>query len=105
MTKIEQQVMASVVLLHTARRLVSRTALKVYTLAISFWGVVALVSIGNVTANFTNVAQGGVGSVAIFLVSAILGTTLLVQLALLLAALAAASIFTDVIRGSRPAVI
>ncbi len=98
MTKIEQQVMASVAVIHTVRRLISFTALKVYVLAISFWGIVALVSVGSVAANFTNVAHGGVGSVAAFLVSAVLGTKLLVQLGLLAAVFALGTLCADFIK-------
>ncbi|HYF13047.1 MAG TPA: hypothetical protein VD928_01990 [Candidatus Paceibacterota bacterium] len=101
MSKIEEQVMASVAVIHTTRRMLSKTALKVYVLAISFWGIVALVSVGSVTQNFTNVAQHGVGDIVLFLISAVLSTTILVQLVLIAAVGSLASLFIDVVRSTR----
>jgi len=95
---IEQKVMASVAVIYAARKLVSMTALKLYALVLSLGGIVAFVSISNVFANFVNVAQGGVGSIALFTISAVLGTTLLVQVALALCAAATISLVVPVFR-------
>ncbi len=98
MTTIEQRVMASVAVIHVGRTLVGATALKFYALVISVAGITTLVSVSNVATNFSNVAQGGAGSIATFLVSAVLATDIVVQLALALAALAAASLMVDMVR-------
>jgi uncharacterized membrane protein len=98
MSKIEERVMASVAVIYAVRKLASRTALKLYVLVLSLVGVVTLVSISNVTANFTNVAQNGVESVAAFLVAAVLGTTIMVQVALFLGTIAVFSLMVDAMR-------
>ena len=97
---MEQKVMANVAVIYTARKLASRTALKLYVLGVSFVGLVTLVSISNVTANLTNVAQNGVESTLSFLAAAILGTTILVQVALFLGVAAVFSLVIDAIRSS-----
>lgn len=93
--------MANVVAIYAARTLVSATALKFYALVFSALGIAVFVSIPNVFANLVNVAGGGAGSVVFFVISAVLGTTLLVQLALALGAIAAISLVTPVFRTSR----
>lgn len=93
--------MGSVSVIYAARKLRSVTAIKVYALLLSGAGLVTLVSVPNIAANFVKVAEGGVGSVAVFAVSAVLGTTLVVQLSLILGAFAAISLVTPVFRGSR----
>lgn len=98
MTKIEQQVMAGVMLVYTIRRLTSAFALKMYALVLSVFGVALFVSLSNVAENFTTVAEGGVASIAVFLFSAIVGTTAVVQLALAVGAFAAASLAVDAVR-------
>src|SRR3989344_2750865 len=99
---IEERVMMNVATVFALRKLVSATALKLYALVLSLGGVVALVSVSNVIANLVKVAEGGVGSVAFFVVSAVLSTTLVVQVALLLGAFAAISLVTPALRsGSR----
>jgi len=97
MSKIEERVMANITLIYAARILKSATALKLYALIGSAVGLVALVSISNVVANFVNAAEGGVGSMAVFTVSAVLGTTLVVQLALAVAAASAISLVVPVV--------
>lgn len=98
MTKIEQQVMAGVMIVYAARRLTSAFALKMYALVASALGIMLLVSLSNVAENFTTVAQGGAASVAVFLFSAIVGTTAVVQLALAVGAFAVASLAVDAVR-------
>ena len=90
--------MGSVVAIYACRLLTSFTALKLYALILSAVGIAALVSISNVFFNFTNVVQGGLPNTATFIVSAVLGTTFLVQLVLLLGALASLSLCRDLLR-------
>ncbi len=97
-TPIEQQVMANIAVIYTARKFFSRTALKVYALAVSALGIATFVSVSNVTANFSSVAQNGVESAVAFLVAAVLGTTLAVQIALLLGAAAVLSLVADAVK-------
>ena len=82
-SKIEQQVMASVAVVYTARRLTSRFAFECYALGASFIGAAFFVSLPHVAANLSNVASGGIPSISAFFISAILGTKLIVQLAVL----------------------
>ena len=91
---IERQVMASVAVIYTTRLFVSTTAIKLYILLISAGGIVAFVSVSNVIHNLESVAHGGAPSIAVFIVSAIVGTTLVVQLALALSAAAFVSLLT-----------
>lgn len=98
MSKLEQQVMASVAVIYAARSLTSATALKVYVLALSLGGVMALVSVSDVAANTATVAHGGVWSLTAYLFAAVLGTTLVVQLALAAGAAALISLFAPVFR-------
>ncbi len=98
MSKIETQVMASVAAIHAARRLTGRTALELYALGVSLAGVATLVSIPNIAANFSNVAQLGLSAIATFLVAAITNTTLFVQLALVVGAFALVFLCADLVR-------
>ena len=101
--KIEQQVMASVGVVHVARRLFNPLALKVYVLAFSVAGVATLVSLSHVGANFMTVESHGVLAVGIFFFSAVLGTSIIVQIALAVGALASVSLAADAVRSLRPA--
>lgn len=101
MKTLEQNVMTNVAVIYLWRKCFGVTALKLYALALSAGGVVALVSITNVFANLVKVSEGGVGSIAFFLLSAVLGTTILVQAALVIGAFAAISLITPMFRGSR----
>ncbi|MCX6819833.1 MAG: hypothetical protein NT019_00890 [Candidatus Adlerbacteria bacterium] len=101
-SKIEQQVMASVAVVYTARRLTSRFALECYALVLSFVGTVFFVSLPHVAANLSNVASGGVGSIEAFIISAVLGTKLIVQLALLVGACALVAMGVDMSRANSP---
>ena len=83
MTNLEQRVMASVRIIYTVRSLTSATALKLYVLALSFAGIVMLVSVSDVAVNFAHVSQGGVGNIAGYAIAAVLGTKFVVQLALI----------------------
>jgi|GEM_PF-1964691 len=98
MKTIEQKVMTNVAVIYIGRKFVSRTALRLYALAVSAVGIVTFVSVSNVTTNFTNVAQNGIESTVAFLIAAILGTTIVVQIALLLGAAAVFSLIVDAVR-------
>ncbi len=102
MSNLEQKIMANVAMVYTARKMVGRTALKFYTLVLSFVGIAFFVSVPHVAQNFGGVAQGGVGSVMFFVLTAVLSTTILVQIALLLGVVAFASLVGDYLRRSRP---
>ncbi len=97
-SKIEQQVMAGVGVVYTARRLSSPLAIKLYALALSVVGLVVFVSLPHVAANFMNVARGGVGSIEGFALTAVLRTTIVVQLALGIGIFAIVSLLSDVVR-------
>jgi hypothetical protein len=101
-TSIEQRVMANVAVIYTARKMLSRTALKAYVFFLSLVGVAFFVSVPHITQNLEKVAHGGVGSVALFIFTAILSTTIIVQIALLLGAIAFASFVADFVRNNRP---
>lgn len=99
MTKIEQQVMAGVALIYTARALVSATALKLYALVASFGALVFFASVPNVLHNVQVVAtNGGLPNVVLFIVYAILGTTIIVQFALAIGAVAFVSLLISGVR-------
>jgi hypothetical protein len=98
MTSIERQVMASVAVIYAARMLISVTALKLYVLVISLYGITAFVSVSHVMHNFEAVLQGGAPAVSVFLISAILSTTIIVQAALALCAVATISLVAPTVR-------
>lgn len=97
-TDIERQVMASVGVIYAARTLASVTALKLYVLAFSAAGIAAFVSVPNVLQNFQAVIANGPDTAVFFVVSAILGTTLVVQCALAMGAVAALSLLVSGVR-------
>ena len=95
--------MASVAVIYTARKLLSFKAIVCYTLLLSVFGISLLVSVPHVLENFSSVARGGVPSIVTFLRAAVTGTTLMVQLGLLVAIFALGSLVASFIRsfGSR----
>jgi uncharacterized membrane protein len=95
---MEQKVMANVALIYTVRKMVGKTALKLYVILFSIIGITFFVSVPHVAENFSVVAQGGVGSIATFILAAVLGTTVGVQIALVLGTLALASLVADYVR-------
>lgn len=99
-SKIEQQVMASVGVIYGARKATSRFALECYALTLSFVGAAYFVSVPNVFANFAHVAQGGLPSTATFIVAAIAGTKLIVQIAVAVGVVALVSMAIDFIRST-----
>jgi hypothetical protein len=100
MTKIEQQVMASVAVIYAVRKLTSRFAFEVYALVLSLAGVATLVSLSHVAANFLAASHAGPGGVSTFTLSAVLGTKLIVQLALLVGGIAAVALVVDMVKGA-----
>lgn len=102
-SKIEQQVMASVGVIHTARRAVSATAFKVYALVASVYALGILVWVSEIQANLLQVMNGGVLAVGNFVLYAILHTSVAVQATLAIAVLAFFSLVLDLIpRTHRP---
>lgn len=101
MSQIERNVMSSVAMVYLARKVFSSRALKLYALGASAIGIVAFVSVGNVLQNFMQVAQNGPVNIMAYTVAAVAGTTLLVQAALFLGAVAGSSLLFDAFRAAR----
>jgi len=98
MNNIERQVMASVGVIYTARSLVGPVALKVYVLALSLWSIGRLVWVSKVFDNFAIVSKGGIESLALFGLSALTHTTVIVQFALIVAIVALVGLCIDMVR-------
>jgi len=98
-SKIEQQVMAGVGVIYTARQLVSATALKLYVCVLSLYGIGRLVWVSHVFENWANV--GLQGSLQ-FAASAVLNTHLPVQIALLVLAIAGVGLIRDLAHLATP---
>lgn len=96
-SKIEQQVMASVGVVYGARQLVSATAIKLYVCALALYGLGRLVWVSRV---FENLANVGWGQAAEFMLSAVMSTDLLVQVVLMVLAVAGISLIRDLVRSS-----
>lgn len=90
--------MASVGVIHAARRAVSATALKVYALVASVYALGVLVWVSRVEENLLSVMNGGVLAVGNFVLYAAVHTSIAVQAALLVAAVALVSLAADVLR-------
>lgn len=99
-SKIEQQVMAGVAVVYATRKLTSRFALECYALALSFAGAAYFVSLPHVFQNLIQVEHGGVISVGVFFLTAILQTTLAVQVAVAVGAVSLTMIGADVARSA-----
>ena len=96
---IERNVMASVAVIYTARKFLSPVALQMYALVASVVGIAMFVSVPNVAQNFQAVAaSGGLASVLTFIVSAVVSTTIVVQLWLLLGGAAVLALFVRIAR-------
>ncbi|HVZ75674.1 MAG TPA: hypothetical protein VG934_00120 [Candidatus Paceibacterota bacterium] len=98
MRTIEERVMGTVGVIYIARILVSATALRLYALTLSLAGIVAFASVPHVFLNILVVAHSGPAGVAFYLLYAVLGTTLIIQLALAVGATAAVSLFVSLVR-------
>jgi hypothetical protein len=97
-SKIERQVMASVGVIHAARRLASATALKIYALAASVYALGALVWVSEIQANLLHAMNGGALAVGNFVLYAVTHTTFAVQAVLFVAAAALISLAADLAR-------
>ncbi len=95
MTTIEKNVMANVALIYTARKFMSRTALKLYVCVACLWGLASLVWVAKV---FENLATVGVAGSLQFFIAALINTDMLVQLTLIVGAVAALSLAADLVR-------
>lgn len=98
---IEQQVMGSVAAVYAARRFANPFMLKVYALALSVVGILAFVSLSHVGANFVAVESHGALAAVLFIFSAVLGTSVVVQIALAVGAGALVSLGADATRSLR----
>ncbi len=94
-SRIEQQVMASVGVIYTARKLVSRTAIELYVLAASTIALWQLVWVHKVFDNFFAVERNGMGSTLNYVATAVGHTNLAVQLTLFVAAAAFVMLMVD----------
>ena len=99
MTTIEKNVRANVALIYTLRKLVSKTAVELYVCVASLWALGQLVWVSMV---FENLARVGAAHAVQFIIAAVLNTTTLVQLVLVVGAFAALSLIVDLVRGSSP---
>jgi hypothetical protein len=98
-SKIEQRVMASVGVIYGVKQLVSATAIKLYVLVASVWTLGALVWVARVEQNFMTALHGGLPKVLPYMEVALTHTSLYVQLALIVAAVAGISFLLDIVRG------
>lgn len=94
--------MASVGVIHGARRIVSATALKLYSLVASVYALGALVWVSRIGDNLAHVMNGGVLAVGNFVLYAVVHTTFAVQAVLLIAAVALISLAVDAVRAVSP---
>lgn len=97
-SRIERQVMASVGVIHTARRAVSLTALKIYALVGSVYALGILVWVARVQENLLQVLDGGVLAVGNFVLAALAHTNIAVQAVFLVAIVALVSLALDLVR-------
>ncbi len=98
MTQIKQNVMASVALIHAARTLFGATALKLYVLLASVWGIGRLVWVSKIFENLSLVEKSGITAVGNFMLAALEHTSTSVLLVLVVAVVTAFLLFLDVAR-------
>ena len=103
-SKIERQVMASVGVVHTARRALSATALKLYALVASVYALGILVWVSKIEENLLNVANQGLLAVGNYVLYAAFHTSVAVQLILVIAAVAFISLVVDIASPKRQAI-
>ncbi|MDO8517679.1 MAG: hypothetical protein Q7S26_00085 [bacterium] len=99
-SKIEQQVMASVAVVYTARQLLSRRALEIYALAASALALWQLVWVHKVFENFVAIEKNGLDAVTTYLFVAVTQTHLAVQLTLVVATVAFIFLIVDTVRSA-----
>lgn len=95
MSKIQQQVMASVLVVYALRKATSPFALKAYALVAATFALVLTVSVPHILNNLMQVGLSGLGD---FVVSAIRSTTLTVQAMTLVACLMGVLLVRDTLR-------
>lgn len=93
MSRIQEKVMASVLVIHWARRALSARALKLYALVAAGVSVAALVSVKSVISNLMAVGLDGLGE---FAYAAIANTTPAVQISTVVAVIMALLLVRDV---------
>jgi|GEM_PF-4162569 len=94
MNKIEQQVMAAVLMIHAARALISAAAIKLYILAACIVALASLTSISQVLVNLGHI--GPVGYATFFFV-AFVKTGLLVRLAVIVGVATVLSLLVEIV--------
>ena len=99
-SNIERQVMASVAVIYTVRKLLSRTALELYVLAASAVVLWRLVWVHKVFANFFVEEKLGFGAISNYLLYAVEHTNIVVQLTLLVAAVAFVALLVDFVKSA-----
>ena len=97
MSKIQQQVMASVLVVYALRRATSPFALKAYALSAALLALVLTVSVPHIATNLMQVGLSGLGA---FIVGAVRSTTLTVQVMTFTAFLMGALLLRDTLRTS-----
>jgi hypothetical protein len=97
-TRMEQKVMANVGAIYTGRVLTGMTALKVYALILSVWGVGRLVWVSKVFQNFLIVEKNGAGSIFNYAVSSLTHTHVAVLAVLFVGTVAFVSLVVDAVR-------
>jgi hypothetical protein len=98
MSAIKTKVMAAVFLIRATRMAKSPTALKVYAIVLSVWGISRLVWVGKVIENFATANHAGIDAGLNYLLAAVGHTNLGVQVMLAVAACAFVSLFADTLR-------
>ncbi len=97
MSRIEDKVMASVLLIHTGRKFISATAFKGYAVVAALVSTMFLVSLPNV---LTNLTQVGMQGLITFFSSAITQTEVSVQVFLAIALVGSFLFARDLARGT-----
>ena len=95
MSKIEQQVMAAVLMIRAARALLSAVAIKLYVLAACIAALASFASLPNVLANMEHV---GIAGLAAFFFVAFVKTGIVVRLAVIVGTAAFLSFLADIVR-------
>lgn len=102
MSKISQQVMASVAVIYTARALTSATAFKCYALLISLWGIGRLVWVSKVFENILVAGKSGAAALSHYLFVALEHAHVSVQFTLAVAIVAGAWLLLDLVSAAAP---
>jgi hypothetical protein len=102
MSKISQQVMASVAVIYAARKASGPTALKLYTLMLSIWGIGKLVWVSKVFENFLVAGKSGMTALSNYLLVALEHAHISVQLTLAVFIIAGVWLLLDLARAAAP---